>query len=75
MCELSKMVYAVGIVTVGTTAAGYISKKAFGVNFETPNSLKGTVKLGVGIGLGRLIMGLVLKPSNCGCKKPTNTLA
>ena len=73
MDELGKILYTVGLLTVGTTAAGFASKKALGTSLGTPETLNGSVKLGVAIGLGCFAVGFaqekkwIPKPA-CMCK-------
>ena len=52
MEDLKKGLYNAALVTAGATAVGYVSRKAVGTRLDTPETLKGALKLGVAIGLG-----------------------
>ena len=52
MKDLKKELYNAALITAGTTAVGYASRKAVGTQLGTPETLKGALKLGVAIGLG-----------------------
>ena len=52
MEEYKKQLYDATLITIGATAVGLASKKAVGTPLGTPETLKGTLKLGIAVGLG-----------------------
>ena len=54
MKDLKKELYNAALITVGATAVGFVSRKAVGTPLGTPETLKGSLKLGVAVGLGCL---------------------
>ena len=52
MEEFKKELYNAALITVGATAVGYASRKAVGTQLGTPETLKGSLKLEVAIGVG-----------------------
>ena len=52
MEEFKKELYNAALITVGATAVGFVAKKAVGTQLGTPETLKGSLKLGVAIGVG-----------------------
>ena len=52
MEEFKKELYNVALITAGATAVGFAAKKAVGTQLGTPETLKGSLKLGVAIGVG-----------------------
>ena len=52
MDEFKKELYNAALITVRATAVGYASRKAVGTQLGTPETLKGSLKLEVAIGVG-----------------------
>ena len=52
MEEFKEGLYDAALVTAGATAVGFVSRKAVGTQLGTPETLKGSLKLGVAIGVG-----------------------
>ena len=52
MEEFKKELYDTALITVGATAVGFAAKKAVGTQLGTPETLKGSLKLGAAIGVG-----------------------
>ena len=52
MGELKNELYNAVLITAGATAVGFASRKAVGTQLGTPETLKGSLKLGVAIGVG-----------------------
>ena len=52
MEEFKKEVYNASLITAGATAVGFASRKAVGTQLGTPETFKGSLKLGVAIGVG-----------------------
>ena len=52
MEEFKKELYDTALITVGATAVGFAAKKAVGTQLGTPETLKGSLKLGAAIGIG-----------------------
>ena len=56
MNDLKEELYNAALITVGATAVGFASRKAVGTQLGTPETLKGSLKLGVAVGLGCLVI-------------------
>ena len=52
MEEFKKELYDAALITAGATAVGFTVKKAVGTQLGTPETLKGSLKLGAAIGVG-----------------------
>ena len=52
MEEFRKELYNAALITAGATAVGFASRKAVGTQLGTPETLKGSLKLGAAIGIG-----------------------
>ena len=52
MEKFKKELYDAALVTAGATAVGFAAKKAVGTQLGTPETLKGSLKLGVAIRVG-----------------------
>ena len=50
--EFKKELYNAALITVGATAVGFAARKAVGTQLGTPETLKGSLKLGAAIGIG-----------------------
>lgn len=52
MKDIKKDLYEAALITAGAAAAGFLFRKATGSSLSTPETLKGTLKFGVAVGLG-----------------------
>ena len=52
MEEFKKELYNAALITAGATAVGFTARKAVGTQLGTPETLKGSLKLGAAIGVG-----------------------
>lgn len=52
MKVIKKDLYEAALITAGATSAGFLFRKATGSSLSTPETLKGTLKFEVAVGLG-----------------------
>ena len=61
MDEFKKELYNAVLITAGATAVGFASRKAVGTQLGTPETLKGSLKLGAAIGVGCFLVKFAKK--------------
>ena len=61
MDEFKKELYNAALITAGATAVGFASRKAVGTQLGTPETLKGSLKLGAAIGVGCFLVKFAKK--------------
>ena len=61
MDEFKKELYNAVLITAGATAVGFASRKAVGTQLGTPETLKGSLKLGAAIGVGCFLIKFAKK--------------
>ena len=61
MEEFKKELYNASLITAGATAVGFASRKAVGTQLGTPETLKGSLKLGAAIGVGCFLIKFAKK--------------
>ena len=61
MEEFKKELYNAALITAGATAVGFASRKAVGTQLGTPETLKGSLKLGAAIGVGCFLVKFAKK--------------
>ena len=61
MEEFKKELYNAALITAGATAVGFASRKAVGTQLGTPETLKGSLKVGAAIGVGCFLVKFAKK--------------
>ena len=61
MEEFKNEHYNAALITAGATAVGFASRKAVGTQLGTPETLKGSLKLGAAIGVGCFLVKFAKK--------------